>query len=110
MCFKSSISPRFLIYIYIECLITMSREDDEKRLYQSVRKYDKIVAQFDDLIDIMNSKTKLPKRRKAPSGSKGNTSTSAPPSSTVQNTDNDEVFAQKITKFLHELKTNPPAE
>ncbi|KAF4382181.1 hypothetical protein F8388_008667 [Cannabis sativa] len=78
----------------------MSREDDEKRLYQSVRKYDKIVAQFDDLIDIMNSKTKLPKRRKAPSGSKGNTSTSAPPSSTVQNTDNNEGGGNKPIKRI----------
>ncbi|EXC16216.1 hypothetical protein L484_024387 [Morus notabilis] len=63
----------------------MSREvDDERRLYQNVRKYDKIVKQ--------NSRT-----------NNGSTTSTDPASSVRQ--DDDEVFLQTITRFLHELKT-----
>ncbi|KAB1223829.1 hypothetical protein CJ030_MR2G009182 [Morella rubra] len=80
--------------------------EDERRFHQCLKKYDKIVNQFDELIEMMNTKSRLPKRRGGSSGSKGSSSTAAP-SSSSQPADNNEVFVQTITRFLHEIKTNP---
>ena len=38
-------------------------DEDEKRLYQCVKKYKLIVKQFDELVELMNSKTKPPKKQ-----------------------------------------------
>ncbi|KAL6336258.1 hypothetical protein AAG906_014427 [Vitis piasezkii] len=80
----------------------MAKEDgDETRLYQCVRKYELMVKQFDELIEMMNTKTtKLPKRRKVSS------STAVPAASATQ-PDSNEALAQTITRFLHELSPNP---
>ncbi|CAL9002320.1 unnamed protein product [Prunus brigantina] len=72
--------------------------EEERRLYQCARKYEKIVKQFDELIEMMNTRSRLPKRRK--------NSTTAAPAPASQHEDN-EVLAQTITRFLQDLRTNP---
>ncbi|KAG2690177.1 hypothetical protein I3760_09G174600 [Carya illinoinensis] len=73
--------------------------EDETRLHQCAKKYEKIVKQFDELIEIMNSRNCQPKQQR---GSRGNSSTVA-----ASQPEENEVVVQTITKFLHELKTNP---
>ncbi|KAJ6913685.1 hypothetical protein NC651_016044 [Populus alba x Populus x berolinensis] len=55
-------------------------KEDERRLYQCARKYEKIVEQ---LIETMNTRTRQPKRRRVPS---------------------------TITKFLNEIRANPSTD
>ncbi|KAI9392717.1 hypothetical protein POPTR_006G127750v4 [Populus trichocarpa] len=55
-------------------------KEDERRLYQCARKYEKIVKQ---LSEMMNTRTRLPKRRRVSS---------------------------TITKFLNEMRANPSTD
>ncbi|CAB4284283.1 unnamed protein product [Prunus armeniaca] len=74
--------------------------EEERRLYQCARKYEKIVKQFDELIEMMNTRSRLPKRRK-------NSTTAAPAPAPASQHEDNEVFAQTITRFLQDLRTNP---
>ncbi|TQD80397.1 hypothetical protein C1H46_034041 [Malus baccata] len=71
--------------------------EEERRLYQCARTYEKIVKQCDELIGMMDTGSKLPKRRK--------NSTTAPAPASQQ--EDNEVLVQTITRFLHDLRTNP---
>ncbi|XP_038719435.1 uncharacterized protein LOC120012199 isoform X2 [Tripterygium wilfordii] len=44
----------------------MSNEEEAevRRLYQCARKYERIVKQFDELIEILDNRTRPPKRRR----------------------------------------------
>ncbi|XVF07903.1 hypothetical protein REPUB_Repub06bG0179300 [Reevesia pubescens] len=59
---------------------------------------------FDELVEMMDVRTRPPNRRRSTRGS----SSSNDPASANQ-PDNGEVFVQTITRFLHELKSNPPS-
>ncbi|XVE61710.1 hypothetical protein DITRI_Ditri06bG0061700 [Diplodiscus trichospermus] len=67
----------------------MSTEEaeEEKRLYQCLRKYQTILKQ----------------------NARGSSSSSDPVSANYQ-TDNGEMFVQTITRFLHELKSSPTTD
>ncbi|XP_023518736.1 uncharacterized protein LOC111782160 [Cucurbita pepo subsp. pepo] len=89
----------------------MSSVDDERRLYECARKYQIIVKQFDQLVEMMDNKKKamrLSKRRRMFSNSDNNLSTTVtqPTSDSQQNCNDDEAFVQTLTRFLHELKTD----
>ncbi|CAJ1968524.1 unnamed protein product [Sphenostylis stenocarpa] len=78
--------------------------NDEIRLYRCARKYETIVKQFDELVEIMNNTTTIPKtRRKSRRG--GASGGKASGSSNQLN--RNEVIVQTVTRFLHELRTNP---
>ncbi|KAJ6993385.1 hypothetical protein NC653_016517 [Populus alba x Populus x berolinensis] len=64
-------------------------KEDERRLYQCARKYEKIVKQS--------------------SRSSSNGITTCPASSSTQPDDNG-VFVQTITKFLNEMRANPSTD
>ncbi|GAY67830.1 hypothetical protein KPL70_017419 [Citrus sinensis] len=84
-----------------------NEQDDERRLYQCVRKYKIIVKQFDELIEMMSARTKPPKRRRVASrcgGSSSNAATTTAPASSSQ-PDQNEVFVQTISRFLQDLRT-----
>ncbi|WCJ34534.1 hypothetical protein M5689_015839 [Euphorbia peplus] len=87
----------------------MSNEaaDDERRLYQCAKKYEQIVKQFDELIEMMNKRARPPKRRKLSSRGGGSSNVTAP-GSPIQ-ADNNEVFVQTITKFLDTLQPETDA-
>ncbi|XP_022143962.1 uncharacterized protein LOC111013747 [Momordica charantia] len=91
----------------------MSAVDDERRLYECARKYQIIVKQFDQLIEMMDNKTKatrLSKRRRKSSSlraSDSSTIAAQPTPSCQQNYNDDDAFVQTITRFLHELRTDP---
>ncbi|KAJ0088059.1 hypothetical protein Patl1_32100 [Pistacia atlantica] len=80
---------------------TTNEQEDERRFYQCVRKYAKILKQFDQLVEMMNARTKPQKRRRVASG-RSNATT---PVSSSQ-PDNNEVFVQTISRFLKELRTD----
>ncbi|RZC83608.1 hypothetical protein C5167_046393 [Papaver somniferum] len=96
----------------------MSREEDDRRQYQCLRKYEAIVKQvcgssvfrFDELIDMMNARTRPPKRRRVSSSSSsrgsGSATTAAP---TPVQPGMDDLFVQTITRFLDELNTTASA-
>ncbi|GKV05635.1 hypothetical protein SLEP1_g17623 [Rubroshorea leprosula] len=86
----------------------MSKEDDdERRLNQCLSKYRIIAKQCDELVEIMEAKSRTPKRRR---GTKGNGSSSASASTTQP--DNNDAFVQTVSRFLQELRdcssSNPP--
>ncbi|KAJ4704894.1 hypothetical protein OWV82_021738 [Melia azedarach] len=81
-----------------------NEEEDERRLYRCVKKYKKIVKQFDELIEMISSRTKPPKRRRVNSSSGGSSNATTPASSSQPN--NNEVFVQTISRFLHELRAD----
>ncbi|XP_026423824.1 uncharacterized protein LOC113320102 isoform X3 [Papaver somniferum] len=85
----------------------MSREEDDRRQYQCLRKYEAIVKQ---LIDMMNARTRPPKRRRVSSSSSsrgsGSATTAAP---TPVQPGMDDLFVQTITRFLDELNTTASA-
>ncbi|KAG4970536.1 hypothetical protein JHK82_036225 [Glycine max] len=92
--------------------------DDEKRLYECVRKYEIIVKQFDELMAIMSNgnavaKTKWRKVgspnaaiKEGMQGRRGNASGGRAAASSIQ-TNNNEIVVQTVTRFLHELRNNP---
>ncbi|EOY07836.1 Uncharacterized protein TCM_022160 [Theobroma cacao] len=82
-----------------------TEEEEENRLYQCLRKYQKIVKQFDELVEMMDVRARPPKRRRNTRGSSGSID---PPS--ANQPDNGEAFVQTITRFLHELKSNPTTD
>ncbi|XP_038719434.1 uncharacterized protein LOC120012199 isoform X1 [Tripterygium wilfordii] len=86
----------------------MSNEEEAevRRLYQCARKYERIVKQFDELIEILDNRTRPPKRRRVLSSScsRGSGSSCAPVSSSQP--DNNEVFVQTISRLLRELRAN----
>ncbi|TKY52925.1 hypothetical protein E2542_SST24447 [Spatholobus suberectus] len=78
--------------------------NDERRLYECARKYETIVKQFDELVEIMNNGTAVPKkwrksRRGSASGGRAAVSSSQP--------NNNEALVQTVTRFLHELRIKP---
>ncbi|KAK8512365.1 hypothetical protein V6N13_096986 [Hibiscus sabdariffa] len=78
----------------------MSREEEEKeerRLNQCLRKYETMIKQFDELVEMMEVRSRPPKR---PRSTRGNNSSNEP-------ANHGEVFVQTITGFLHELKSDP---
>ncbi|XVF55466.1 hypothetical protein PTKIN_Ptkin06aG0038400 [Pterospermum kingtungense] len=81
-----------------------TEEDEEKRLCQCFKKYQTIVKQIDELVEIVDVRTRPPKRTRK--NTKGSNS-SNDPASANQPADNGEVLVQTITRFLHELKPNP---
>ncbi|RDX79953.1 hypothetical protein CR513_39560, partial [Mucuna pruriens] len=83
-------------------IISDDVNDDERRLYECARKYETIVRQFDELVEIMSKGIAVPKRRKSRRGSAsgGRAGSSSQPN-------NNEVLVQTVTRFLHELRTNP---
>ncbi|KAI3849732.1 hypothetical protein MKW98_026646 [Papaver atlanticum] len=98
----------------------MSREEDDKRQYQCLRKYEAIVKQvcgssvfrFDELIDMMNARTRPPKRRRVSSSSRGSVSASAASTTAAPTSVQpgmDDLFVQTITRFLDELNTTASA-
>ncbi|KAK8477632.1 hypothetical protein V6N13_059902 [Hibiscus sabdariffa] len=85
----------------------MSREEEEeRRLDQCLRKYQTMVKQFDELADMMDARTRAPKRRRNTRGS----SSSNEPGASANQPDNGEVLVQTITRFLHDLKPNPTTD
>ncbi|XWS66885.1 hypothetical protein CRYUN_Cryun05aG0239200 [Craigia yunnanensis] len=84
---------------------TAAEEEEEKRLYQSLRKYETIIKQFDELVEIMDVRTRPPRRRRT---TRGSNSSNEPVS--ANQPDNGEVFVQTITSFLQELKPNPTTD
>ncbi|XVE76185.1 hypothetical protein DITRI_Ditri12bG0152700 [Diplodiscus trichospermus] len=81
-------------------------EEEEKRLYQCLRKYQTIVKQFDQLVEMMDARSRPPKRRRS---TRGSNSTNEPASAN-QPGNNGEVFVETITRFLHEVKSNPTTD
>ncbi|KAG4397001.1 hypothetical protein AAZX31_10G050800 [Glycine max] len=79
--------------------------DDEKRLYECLRKYETIVKQFEELMGIMSNGNAVPKT-KWRKGRRGNASGGGAAASSIQ-TNNNEVLVQTVTRFLHELRNNP---
>ncbi|KAL4339787.1 hypothetical protein GQ457_08G019400 [Hibiscus cannabinus] len=78
----------------------MSREEEEKeerRLNQCLRKYETMIKQFDELVEMMDVRSRPPKRARS---TRGNNSSNEP-------ANQGEVFVQTITGFLHELKSDP---
>ncbi|KAJ0028191.1 hypothetical protein Pint_35630 [Pistacia integerrima] len=84
--------------------MSTNEQEDERRFYQCVRKYAKILKQFDQLVEMMNARTKPPKRRRVASSSAGRSNATTPVSSSQP--DNNEVFVQTISRFLKELRTD----
>ncbi|KAK8632350.1 hypothetical protein V6N13_072744 [Hibiscus sabdariffa] len=84
----------------------MSREEEEKeerRLNQCLRKYETMIKQFDELVEMMDVRSRPPKR---PRSIRGNNSSNDPAASA----NHGEVFVQTITGFLHQLKSNPETD
>ncbi|XP_058740323.1 uncharacterized protein LOC131612572 [Vicia villosa] len=79
--------------------------DDERRLHICAKKYETIIKQFDELMEIMNADNTLvqPRKRQKRSGSNASTSTS----SHQLYRESNEVILQTVTKFLQELGANP---
>ncbi|KAF1860336.1 hypothetical protein Lal_00037675 [Lupinus albus] len=82
--------------------ITTNEVDDERRLYECVRKYETVVKQIDELMGMMNNNigTKSRKNRsRSASGARASVSSSQ--------RNNNEALVQTLTKFLHELGASP---
>ncbi|EEF42948.1 conserved hypothetical protein [Ricinus communis] len=86
-----------------------AEDNDERKLYQCARKYEKIVKQFNKLIEMMNQRTRPPKRRKLSSRCKESSSDATAPASSSQ-PDSNEVLVQSITKFLQDLRAKTDAD
>ncbi|BAU03273.1 hypothetical protein VIGAN_UM061800 [Vigna angularis var. angularis] len=74
---------------------------DEIRLYECARKYETIVKQFDELMEIMNNDTTVPKTKwgKSRRGSASDGRASS------NQSNRNEAIVQTVTRFLHELRT-----
>ncbi|KAA3455139.1 hypothetical protein EPI10_018198 [Gossypium australe] len=84
-----------------------TEEEEEKRLNQCIRKYQIMIKQIDELVEMMDHvRTRPPKRRRS---TRGNNSSNDPAVSANQ-PDDREVIVQIITRFLHELKSNPATD
>ncbi|KAF7818616.1 hypothetical protein G2W53_024071 [Senna tora] len=78
-------------------------EQDEHRLYHCARKYDIIVKQFDELIEMMHSTSTIPKWKRSRIASASGTSVAVKSS----RPDHNEALAEKVTRFLNELRISP---
>uniref|UniRef100_A0A2C9V8F4 Uncharacterized protein n=1 Tax=Manihot esculenta TaxID=3983 RepID=A0A2C9V8F4_MANES len=83
--------------------MSKQEDEDEKRLYQCAKKYEKIVKQFDELMEIMNDRSRPLKRRRRPSSSSKGSWKAPRPASPIE-AENKEAFVHTITKFLHDLR------
>ncbi|KAK7267672.1 hypothetical protein RIF29_20350 [Crotalaria pallida] len=77
--------------------------DDERRLYECVKKYQTIVKQVDELMGMMNNMAIVTKGRKNRKGSASGARASV--SSGQHN--NNEALVKTVTRFLHELGASP---
>ncbi|XP_057476907.1 uncharacterized protein LOC130764622 [Actinidia eriantha] len=105
----------------------MSKEEDvDERQYLYVRKYHKMVKQFDELIEIMDAKATQLKRRRVSSSPRKSRSTSAggggshvaPPPDGRSNSkpaatrqlNNNSILVETITRHLQDLKNENPSD
>ncbi|CAK8543846.1 unnamed protein product [Lathyrus sativus] len=85
--------------------IISKEEDDETRLHTCAKKFETIVKQFDELMEIMDADNTLVKSRKRQKRSRSDASTRV--SSHQLHRESNEVILKTVTKFLQELGTNP---
>ncbi|KAB2060116.1 hypothetical protein ERO13_A11G324420v2 [Gossypium hirsutum] len=84
--------------------------EEEQRLYQCLKKYQTIIKQFDELVESMDVRTRPPLRRKSGRGSNSSCNEAATTSTGIQPRDDENnggALVHTITRFLHELKSNP---
>ncbi|CAL0321396.1 unnamed protein product [Lupinus luteus] len=81
--------------------ISSNEVDDERRLYECVRKYETVVNQIDELMGMMNNIGKKSRKSRSRSASGARASVSS------SQRNNNEALVQTLTRFLHELGANP---
>nr|KJB46550.1 hypothetical protein B456_007G373900 [Gossypium raimondii] len=81
--------------------------EEEQRLYQCLKKYQTIIKQFDELVESMDVRTRP--LRKSGRGSNSSSNEAATTLTGIQPRDenNGGALVHTITRFLHELKSNP---